>query len=131
MEFLNTLKDALPDYAKDIRLNIDSAIARSSLENTEAVGVALACAFAAHCRVIVAAIRNAGVLSAEEQNGALTAAALMGMNNIWYPYPEMADDAELNDTLRKEGLNTVQLRDIDRIAATIYAVAQVIAVEHG
>src|SRR5260364_308652 len=66
------LKDALPDYAKDIRLNIDSAIARSTLENTEAVGVALACAFSAHCRVIVAAIRNAGVLSAEEQNGALT-----------------------------------------------------------
>lgn len=41
------------------------------------------------------AIRNAGVLSPEEVNGALTAAALMGMNNVWYPYIEMADDSDL------------------------------------
>jgi len=35
------------------------------------------------------------VLSPEETNAALTAAALMGMNNAWYPYVEMADDADL------------------------------------
>lgn len=172
MEFLNTIKDKLPDYAKDIRLNIDGALARSSLAGNESIGVALACAFAARSSVIVAAIRNAGVLSVEEQNGALTAAALMGMNNVWYPYPEMAGDADLKQqpaglrmnayanhggvdkrrfemyalaasiigkchfcvrshfkTLREEGLSTVQLRDIGRIAATIYAAAQVLAAE--
>ena len=31
MEFVNTLKARLPDYAKDIRLNLDAVIARSSL----------------------------------------------------------------------------------------------------
>jgi len=30
-----------------------------------------------------------------EANGALTAAALMGMNNAWYPYVEMAGDEDL------------------------------------
>jgi alkyl hydroperoxide reductase subunit D len=34
-------------------------------------------------------------------NAALTAAALMGMNNAWYPYVEMAGDEELK-TLRPE-----------------------------
>jgi lipoyl-dependent peroxiredoxin subunit D len=33
--------------------------------------------------------------------GALSAAALMGMNNVWYPYVEMADDDELK-TMRPE-----------------------------
>jgi alkyl hydroperoxide reductase subunit D len=95
MEFLSAIKALVPDYAKDIRLNLDGTIARSSLEGTDAVGVALAAAFAAKSAVLVDAIRNAGVLSAEEVNGALTAAALMGMNNVWYPYVEMTDNADL------------------------------------
>ena len=95
MEFIATIKEAIPDYAKDIRLNLDGTIARSSLEGNDAVGVALAAAFAAQSRTIVEAIRSAGVLSPEEVNGAQTAAALMGMNNVWYPFVEMADDADL------------------------------------
>ncbi|CAJ0817418.1 MULTISPECIES: carboxymuconolactone decarboxylase family protein [Ralstonia] len=95
MEFLQTLKGRIPDYAKDIRLNLDGTIARSSLEGNDAVGVALAAAFATKSKVLTDAIRNAGVLSPEEVNGALTAAALMGMNNVWYPYVEMADDSDL------------------------------------
>jgi lipoyl-dependent peroxiredoxin subunit D len=95
MEFLSAIKALVPDYAKDIRLNLDGTIARSSLEGTDAVGVALAAAFAAKSAVLVDAIRNAGVLSPEEVNGALTAAALMGMNNVWYPYVEMTESADL------------------------------------
>ncbi len=95
MEFLSAIKELVPDYAKDIRLNLDGTIARSSLEGTDAVGVALAAAFAAKSPALVAAIRNAGVLSPEETNGALTASALMGMNNVWYPYVEMTDNADL------------------------------------
>jgi lipoyl-dependent peroxiredoxin subunit D len=95
MEFLSAIKEQIPDYAKDIRLNLDGTIARSSLEGNDAVGVALAAAFAAKSKTIIDAIRASGVLSPEEINGALTAAALMGMNNVWYPYIEMADDADL------------------------------------
>ncbi|WP_413708463.1 carboxymuconolactone decarboxylase family protein [Ralstonia sp. Ralssp110] len=78
-----------------MRLNLDGTVARSSLEGNDAVGVALAAAFATKSKVLTDAIRNAGVLSPEEVNGALTAAALMGMNNVWYPYVEMADDSDL------------------------------------
>ncbi|CAN7332229.1 carboxymuconolactone decarboxylase family protein [Trinickia sp. LjRoot230] len=95
MEFLSAIKERIPDYAKDIRLNLDGTIARSSLEGTDAVGVALAAAFAAKCSTIVDAIRSSGALPPEELNGALTAAAMMGMNNVWYPYVEMAGDADL------------------------------------
>ncbi|WP_020201244.1 MULTISPECIES: carboxymuconolactone decarboxylase family protein [Cupriavidus] len=95
MEFISTIKGLIPDYAKDIRLNLDGTIARSSLEGNDAVAVALAAAFAAKSRVLVDTIRNSGVLSPEETNAVLTAAALMGMNNVWYPYIEMADDPDL------------------------------------
>jgi lipoyl-dependent peroxiredoxin subunit D len=89
MDFINAIKEIIPDYAKDIRLNLDGTIARSSLEGNDAVGVALAAAFAAKSRTIVEAIRSSGALSPEELNGAQTAAALMGMNNVWYPFVEM------------------------------------------
>lgn len=95
MEFIDSIKARIPDYAKDIRLNLDGTISRSSLEGTDAVGVALAAAVAAKSTVLVKTIREAGVLSPEETNAVLTAAALMGMNNTWYPYVEMADDADL------------------------------------
>jgi alkyl hydroperoxide reductase subunit D len=95
MEFIAAIKELIPDYAKDIRLNLDGTIARSSLQGNDAVGVALAAAFAAKSPKIITAIREAGVLSPEEVNGALTAAALMGMNNVWYPYVEMTENADL------------------------------------
>lgn len=95
MEFLDQIKNLIPDYAKDIRLNIDSTIARSSLEPNDALCAALAAAFAAKSSAIVKIIRQAGVLPEIEMNAALTAASLMGMNNTWYPYVEMTGDADL------------------------------------
>lgn len=83
----------IPDYAKDIRLNLDAVVQRSSLAPADALGCALAAAYAAGSADLVEAFR-AG-LDETDANAALSAAALMGMNNVWYPYVEMADDPEL------------------------------------
>ena len=95
MEFLSALKERIPDYAKDVRLNLDAVIARSSLEAADAVGAALAAAYAAKSKTIVDAIRESDQLSETDTNAALSVAALMGMNNVWYPYVEMANDEDL------------------------------------
>jgi len=95
MEFLNAIKELIPDYAKDIRLNLDGTIARSSLQGNDAVGVALAAAFAAKSKKIIDIIKSSNAITPEEIQAVLTASALMGMNNIWYPYVDMAEDAEL------------------------------------
>ena len=55
----------MPDYAKDIRLNLDAVIARSSLAPADALGAALAAAFAAQaarscCRRFEARQRSTG-----------------------------------------------------------------------
>lgn len=99
MDCLNAVLNRIPDTAKDIRLNLDSVVARSALAPEDALGVALAAAFAARSPALVAAFK-AGAPAAEA-NAALTAAALMGMNNVWYPFVEMAGDDELK-TLRPE-----------------------------
>ena len=101
MRFIAQLKAGIPDYAKDIRLNLDSVLTRSSLAPIEAGGAALAAAFAATSPALVAAIRNSGDLDPLHVNAAQAAAALMGMNNVWYPFVEMSGDKELA-TLRAE-----------------------------
>lgn len=93
MEFLNSIKEQLPDWAKDIRLNLDAVIARSTLAPEDAVGAALSAAYAARSPALIEAFKNG--LSDTDANAALTASALMGMNNTWYPYVEMVGDAQL------------------------------------
>jgi alkyl hydroperoxide reductase subunit D len=124
MEFLTSIKELIPDYAKDIRLNIDGTIARSSLEGNDAVGVALAAAFAAKSRSIIDIITASGVLSEEEKNAALTAAALMGMNNVWYPYVEMTDDADLRGQPAQLRMNAYATNGgVDKRRFEMYALA--------
>ena len=98
---LDDIKARLPDWAKDVRLNLDATVKRSSLEPRLAVGAALAAAYAARSPALVAAFRDPDVLDPQHAEAALTAAALMGMNNVWYPFVEMAGDEELK-TLRPE-----------------------------
>ena len=62
MEFLDDLKSRIPDYAKDMRLNLDARVSRSSLEPADALGAALAAAYAARSKTIVDAIRASGTL---------------------------------------------------------------------
>jgi lipoyl-dependent peroxiredoxin subunit D len=93
MDFLNAIKECMPEHAKDIRLNLDSVIARFSLTPEDAVVVALASAFAAKSPVLVEALKAAS--QPAECHAALTAATLMGMNNVWYLFVELAGDEEL------------------------------------
>ncbi len=99
MDFLSSIKEQIPDYAKDIRLNVDGVISRSSLAPEDALGVALAAAFAAKSKPLIDVFK--ANMPEAEANAALTAAALMGMNNAWYPFVEMAGDDELK-TVRAE-----------------------------
>ena len=93
MDFLDAIKERMPEHAKDIRLNLDGVIARSSLAPEDALGVALAAAFAARSKPLVDAFKAA--VPPAEGYAALTAATLMGMNNVWYPFVEMANDEDL------------------------------------
>ena len=124
MEFLNAIKERIPDYAKDVRLNLDGAIARSSLEPADAVGAALAAAYAARSKPLVGAIRSSGQLSDVDVNAALTAAALMGMNNVWYPYVEMAGDEELKTQRAELRMNAYATHGgVDRRRFELFALA--------
>jgi len=101
---LADLKNQLPDYAKDLRLNLESVLSEGGapgLSQKQIAVIALACAIAARYKPLTAAINAeaAAHASAEELNGARVAATIMGMNNIYYRFVHLAGDPEYG-TLR-------------------------------
>ena len=93
-QWVDSLKETIPDYAKDTRLNIDSVIKRSSLPVEEAEAVAVAAAFATG-NTKFWTWAHSQITDRKEADAAITAASLMAMNNVWYPYVEMAEDENL------------------------------------
>ncbi|MGH6706303.1 MAG: alkyl hydroperoxide reductase, partial [Sphingomicrobium sp.] len=74
---LRSFADTLPDYAKDLRLNLGSVLSDQLLGDQRKYGLLLSCAHATGYRPIVAAAEAevAGKLSPEATNAARGAAA--------------------------------------------------------
>jgi alkyl hydroperoxide reductase subunit D len=106
MSWVEQIKEGLPEYAKDTKLNLDNVINRSSLDIAEANACALAAAMATGNGKLVSFIQS-NLEDARERDAALTAASLMGMNNVWYPYVEMADDANLKGLPAQLRMNAI------------------------
>ena len=86
---LEVLKARLPEFAKDIKLNLGStlgATANAMLTPAQRWGAALACAIASReAEVLAAVAADASVeLSETEIDAAKGAAAIMSMNNVYY-----------------------------------------------
>jgi len=92
-DWVANIKESIPDHSKDIKLNIDAVINRSGLDLVDAHACALAAAIASGNGELAFEIQmNGPLMGAEEREAAKTAASLMGQNNVWYPFVEMAGD---------------------------------------
>jgi len=82
------LLDSIPEYAKDLKLNLASVMAQSELTAEQAWGTAVACSMAARNRELYGAVlaEASTKLSPQALYGARAAAAVMGMNNIFYRF---------------------------------------------
>lgn len=97
--WVEIIKESIPDHSKDIKLNLDNVINRSLLTIQDTHACALSAALAAGNGDLAYAIMTSGELDdfPKEMEAAKTAASLMGMNNVWYPFVEMTGDTELKN----------------------------------
>ena len=93
---IDTLRDALPAYAKDLSLNLSSLASETTLSDAQKWGCFLACAYAVGEPQTVRAFEAeaAARLTPEGLNAAKSAAAIMGMNNIYYRALHLMHNAE-------------------------------------
>ena len=96
MSWVDQVKESIPDHSKDIKLNLDAVMNRSGLDEVDAHACAFAAALAANNGDLAFEISmNGPLMGTDEREAAKTAASLMGMNNIYYPFVEMTEDADL------------------------------------
>ncbi len=83
---IDNLKSALPEFAKDLKLNLGSISRTTVLTEEQLWGTLLATAAATRNATVLKEISDeaADTLSAEAYNAALGAASIMGMNNVFY-----------------------------------------------
>jgi alkyl hydroperoxide reductase subunit D len=104
--WVDQLKESLPEYAKDIKLNLDSVFNRSTIDSVDATYLALSAAVATGNGKLVGFI-SAYATDEVERNAAMTAASLMAQNNAWYPFLEMADDKDLKGLPAQLRMNAI------------------------
>jgi lipoyl-dependent peroxiredoxin subunit D len=99
MTSLETIRDSLPDYARDLRLNLGSVLAPTGapgLTEHQIWAVAFAASIASRHVPLARDIEAlaAAHLTPPDLNAARAAAAIMGMNNIYYRFLHLVEDAE-------------------------------------
>lgn len=110
--------DTFPNYARDIKLNLSNVLKQSELTPRQIWGTAVASAIASRNAELVRAITSEAErhLSPVELEAARSAAAVMGMNNVYYRFQHMVSGdkyATIPARLRMQAIRTHGTDHID------------------
>lgn len=119
------LARTLPDYAKDIRLNIGSLLGETLLTDQQKYGTLVACAHATgHQPLIAAAEAEAGEkLSEAALTAAKAAASIMAMNNVYYRFIHLASNKEYATLPARLRMNVIGAPGIEKVDFELFALA--------
>ena len=122
---IETLKSRLPDYAKDLRLNLSSLATEAVLTEQQRAGAFIASALASRNPEVIAYITAefAPRLSAEALEGAKTAAAIMAMTNIYYRFAHLASSPDYKTLPAKLRMNALAKPQVDKVDFELWSIA--------
>jgi lipoyl-dependent peroxiredoxin subunit D len=127
MQNLEELKLSIPDYAKDVKINLQTVLSveNQTLSQKQIFGATLTSAYVTKDLSLVKVLQNESqnILSEAEQKAAKIAATLMAMNNIYYRFTHISHDKEYSQMpagLRMQGIAT---HGIDKVDFEIFSLA--------
>lgn len=122
---LKDFADALPDYAKDIRLNLASLLGEQTLSDQRKYGLLLACAHGSGYRPIVEAAEAeaSGKLSVEAAHAARASAAVMAMTNVYYRFVHLASNKEYGQMPARLRMNVIGSPGIEKDDFELFSLA--------
>jgi alkyl hydroperoxide reductase subunit D len=121
---LEILKNRLPDYAKDIRLNLSSLATEISLSAEQRAGIFVASAIASRNATVTDAITEAfgPDLSPEALSAAKAAASIMAMNNVYYRFTHLAG-GDYPNMPAKLRMNVMARPGVDKATFELWSLA--------
>ena len=122
---IDLLKDRLPEYARDLKLNLSSLASEQLLSPQQKVGSFIAAALAANhaptTQAVVAAF--APELSPEALNATRIAASLMAMNNIYYRFVHLVHAADYKTLPAKLRMTAMAKPGVDKVDFELWSLA--------
>jgi len=125
---LDTIKDRLPDYARDLKLNLSSVLTPQGapgLTETQIAAVALSTAIASRnsdlAKAVEAWVREK--LDERTMNAARAAAAIMGQNNVYYRFLHLVEDREYQTMPARLRMNVIGNPGIDKLDFELLSLA--------
>jgi alkyl hydroperoxide reductase subunit D len=122
---IEALKDSLPDYARDLKLNLSSLASETLLTPQQRAGTFIACALAARNHAVTEAVMAsfAPELSPEALNAAKSAAAIMAMNNIYYRFTHLASAEDYKTLPARLRMNVIGKPGVDKVDFELWCLA--------
>lgn len=126
---IETLKDLVKDYGRDIRINLDSVLSAEGapgLSDTQIFGTFLATAYATKSEKLreLAEEVVSGKLGVEEIEGIKAAVTIMGMNNIYYRYLHLLEGQDdLKKLPAKLRMTIIGKPGIEKVNFELYSLA--------
>ncbi len=120
MTSLEAIRDALPEYARDLKLNLSTVLTPTGapgLSEAQIWAVALSSAIAARNVEFARSIEALAVprLGDAGVNAARAAAAVMGMNNIYYRFLHLVENPQYQQLPARLRMNVIANPGIDRV----------------
>lgn len=122
---LDTLKQALPEYAKDLKLNLSSLASETLLSEQQKAGTFLASAMATGNAAVISAVADeyTAVLSEQAATAAKAAASIMAMNNVYYRFVHLVSAADYKSLPAKLRMNVIGRPGVDKVDFELWSLA--------
>ena len=128
MNTLESIRDSIPDYARDLRLNLGSVLTPAGapgLSEKQIWGVAVAAAIASRN---VGFAKQIEALATEKLDEAYltasrAAAAIMGMNNVYYRFLHLVEEPEYAQMPARLRMNVIGNPGIDKLDFELLSLA--------
>ncbi len=120
---LDALRQAMPAYAKDISLNLSSLMNETILTEQQKWGCFLASAYAIGAPAVIQALEDGCPLSPEAATAAKAAAAIMGMNNVYYRSLHLMKNREYATLPAKLRMNIIANPGVDKTDFELWCTA--------
>ncbi|MFJ8012837.1 alkyl hydroperoxide reductase [Streptomyces sp. NPDC096339] len=123
---LDSLKSAIPDFAKDLKLNLGSVIGnQDTLTQQQLWGTVLSCAIAARSPIVLRELEPEAkaVLSPEAYTAAKSAAAVMAMNNVFYRTRHLLSDPEYANLRAGLRMNVIGNPGVEKVDFELWSLA--------
>ncbi|HVT54304.1 MAG TPA: carboxymuconolactone decarboxylase family protein [Dongiaceae bacterium] len=122
---IETLKASLPEYAKDLKLNLSSLATEAALTDQQRAGTFVASALAARNETVTQAIvaEFGPKLEPQALEAAKAAAAIMGMNNIYYRFVHLASAKDYKTLPAKLRMNVIAKPGVEKADFELWSLA--------